>query len=65
MEVPLTPKTPMRSALRPPGTPGRFIDPRSPTFKEEVKLEKEEEKTEKQNANDLVRYAPCTNEDGY
>ena len=53
VEVPLTPKTPMKSALKPPGTPGRFIDPRSPTFKQEVALEKEEGKTDKQNAKDL------------
>lgn len=44
----------MKSALKPPGTPGRFLDPRSPTFKEEVVLENEEEKTEKQNAADVV-----------
>ena len=54
IEVPLTPRSPMKSALKPPGTPGRFIDPRSPTFKEEVKLEEEESKTEKQNAADIV-----------
>ena len=54
IEVPLTPRSPMKSALKPPGTPGRFIDPRSPTFQEEVVLEKEELKTEKQNAADLV-----------
>ena len=54
VEVPMTPMTPMKSALKPPGTPGRFIDPRSPTFHEEVALEKQELKTEKQNASDLV-----------
>ena len=54
IEVPLTPKTPMRSALKPPGTPGRFLDPRSPTFHEEAVLEKQEEKTVKQNAADMV-----------
>ncbi|MCJ1404701.1 hypothetical protein MMC11_007927 [Xylographa trunciseda] len=53
IEVPLTPRSPMKSALKPPGTPGRFLDPRSPTFQEEVNLEKEELKTEKQNAADL------------
>ncbi|MCJ1319207.1 hypothetical protein MMC15_004542 [Xylographa vitiligo] len=53
IEVPLTPRSPMKSALKPPGTPGRFLDPRSPTFQEEVVLEKEELKTEKQNAADL------------
>lgn len=56
IEVPLTPRTPMRSALKTPGTAGRFLDPRSPTFNEETKLEKEEVKTEKQNAADLVSH---------
>ena len=55
VEVPLTPMSPMRSALKVPGTPGRFIDPRSPTFREEQALEEQEEKTDKQNAQDLVR----------
>ena len=59
IEVPLTPRSPMKSALKPPGTPGRFIDPRSPTFKEEVKLEEEETKTEKQNAADIVGFPSC------
>ena len=54
VEVPMTPKTPMRSALKVPGTPGRLLDPRSPTFNEEVALEKQELATEKQNAVDLV-----------
>ncbi|KAL9121844.1 MAG: hypothetical protein Q9187_001591 [Circinaria calcarea] len=54
IEVPLTPMSPMRSALKVPGTPGRFIDPRSPTFKEETVLEEQELKTDKQNAADLV-----------
>ncbi|MCJ1306363.1 hypothetical protein MMC25_000005 [Agyrium rufum] len=53
IEVPLTPMSPLRSALKPPGTPGRFLDPRSPTFHEEVNLEKAEESTDKQNATDL------------
>ena len=56
IEVPLTPRSPMRSALKVPGTPGRFIDPRSPTFKEEKALEVQEEKTEKQNAKDIVGF---------
>ena len=61
VEMPLTPREPLKSALKTPGTlkapgtPGRFLDPRSPTFKEEVALEKEELKTEKSNAADLVR----------
>ncbi|MCJ1350749.1 MAG: hypothetical protein MMC33_000730 [Icmadophila ericetorum] len=53
IEVPLTPRSPMRSALKVPGTPGRFIDPRSPTFKEEKALEEREAKTEVQNAKDI------------
>lgn len=58
VEMPMTPidlKSPMKSALKVPGTPGRFLDPRSPTFHEEFKLEKEELKTEKRNAKDFVR----------
>ena len=57
VEMPMTPmetKTPIKSALKVPGTPGRFLDPRSPTFRQEVALEKEELKTEKQNARDFV-----------
>ena len=54
VEIPLTPASPLRSALKPPGTPGRFANPLSPTFKEEQVLEKEEERTEKQQAADLV-----------
>ena len=46
----------MRSALKVPGTPGRFIDPRSPTFKEEKALEEREAKTEVQNAKDIVGF---------
>ena len=53
VEVPLTPASPLKSALKPPGTPGRFMNPLSPTFKEEQILEKQEEHTDKQNAKDL------------
>lgn len=53
VEVPLTPASPLKSALKPPGTPGRFMNPLSPTFKEEQVLEKQEESTDKQNAKDL------------
>lgn len=59
VEVPLTPNSPLRSALKPPGTPARFANPLSPTFKEEQVLEKHEEKTEKRNAADLVRFSPA------
>lgn len=58
VEVPLTPNSPLRSALKPPGTPARFANPLSPTFKEEEALEKQEAKTEKQNAADLVKFLP-------
>lgn len=49
---PLSP--PLKSALKTPGTAGRMLNPLSPTFQEEEKLEEEEEKTEIQNAKDLV-----------
>ena len=52
-EVPMTPNSPLKSALKVPGTPGR-LNPLSPTFKEEQMLEKSEEHAEKQNAKDLV-----------
>lgn len=54
VEVPLTPNSPLKSALKPPGTPGRHINPLSPTFREEEILEKHEEKADKANAKDLV-----------
>ena len=55
VEVPLTPHSPLKSALKPPGTPGRLANPLSPTFREEQILEKHEEHTEVQNAKDVVR----------
>ena len=55
VEVPLTPNSPLKSALKPPGTPGRLANPLSPTFHEEQILEKHEAHTEKENAKDLVR----------
>ncbi len=55
VEVPLSPASPLKSAMRVPGTPGRKIDnPLSPTFREEQILEKREEETDKQQARDLV-----------
>ena len=54
VEVPLTPNSPLKSALKPPGTPGRLANPLSPTFHEEQILEKHEAHTEKENAKDLV-----------
>ena len=55
VEVPLTPNSPLKSALKPPGTPGRLANPLSPTFHEEQVLEKHEAHAEKENAKDLVR----------
>lgn len=55
VEIPATPGSPLKSAMRVPGTPGRRIDnPLSPTFREEQVLEKHEELTEKEQAKDLV-----------
>ena len=49
------PKSPLKSAMRVPGTPGRRIEnPLSPTFKEEQVLEKQEAKTDKAQVADLV-----------
>ncbi|TAQ88395.1 hypothetical protein B7494_g3256 [Chlorociboria aeruginascens] len=54
VEVPLTPASPLKSAMKVPGTPGRrFDNPLSPTFREEQILEKHEEMTEKEQAKDL------------
>lgn len=54
VEVPLTPGSPLKSAMRVPGTPARRIDnPLSPTFREEQILEKSESMTEKEQAKDL------------
>lgn len=52
--VPATPASPLKSAMKVPGTPARTINPLSPTFREEQILEKHEESTEKENAKDLV-----------
>ncbi|KAG7100950.1 hypothetical protein HYQ44_019431 [Verticillium longisporum] len=41
VNVPMTPKTPLKSAMRVPGTPARkFENPMSPTFKEEELLDR-------------------------
>ncbi|KAH8815355.1 hypothetical protein F5884DRAFT_174753 [Xylogone sp. PMI_703] len=54
VEVPLTPASPLKSAMKVPGTPGRRIDnPLSPTFREEQLLEKHEKSTDKEQAKDL------------
>jgi hypothetical protein len=52
-QPPLTPASPLKSALKTPGT-ARTLNPLSPTFRQEVNLEKQEKKTEKENARDLV-----------
>ena len=51
---PDTGDAPLKSALKTPGTAGRLLNPLSPTFREEQMLEKEEDKTEVQQAKDLV-----------
>ncbi|RMZ78185.1 hypothetical protein DV738_g3968, partial [Chaetothyriales sp. CBS 135597] len=45
--------TSLKSALKTPGTASRLINPLSPTFREEVELEKQEEKTDAEQAKDL------------
>ncbi|KIW12336.1 hypothetical protein PV08_09613 [Exophiala spinifera] len=44
---------PLKSALKTPGTSNRLLNPLSPTFREEQLLEKEEMKTDEQQAKDL------------
>jgi hypothetical protein len=51
--VPMTPKSPLKSAMRVPGTPGRALNPLSPTFREEQVFEAREKRTEKDQARDL------------
>ncbi|KEZ44380.1 Uncharacterized protein SAPIO_CDS3363 [Scedosporium apiospermum] len=51
---PLSPRSPLKSAMRVPGTPGRRLDnPLSPTFREEDMLEKREARTDKEQQRDL------------
>lgn len=52
--VPMTPASPLKSAMKVPGTPGRGLNPLSPTFREEQVLEKTEASTEKEQVKDLV-----------
>lgn len=55
VNMPMSPGSPLKSAMRIPGTPGRkFDNPLSPTFREEQVLEKHEDMTEKEQAKDLV-----------
>jgi hypothetical protein len=58
--MPMTPRSPLKSAMRVPGTPGRALqNPLSPTFREEEMLEKREAHTEKEQARDLVSHSCC------
>lgn len=52
--VPMSPRSPLKSALKMPGTPGRGLNPLSPTFREEQVLEKREASTDVEQAKDLV-----------
>lgn len=52
--IPMPPKSPLKSAMKVPGTPARTINVLSPTFREEAILEKRELETEKEQAKDLV-----------
>ncbi|PKY01299.1 hypothetical protein P168DRAFT_242325 [Aspergillus campestris IBT 28561] len=47
------PASPLRSALKVPGTPGRTLNPLSPTFREEFYVEKQEKSAEEENARDV------------
>ncbi|KAK3383242.1 hypothetical protein B0T24DRAFT_41336 [Lasiosphaeria ovina] len=52
--MPMTPKSPLKSAMRLPGAPGRsFTNPLSPTFKEEQVLDSREKSTAKTQKSDL------------
>ncbi len=60
--MPMTPRSPLKSAMRVPGTPGRaLMNPLSPTFREEQVLEDKEKATDKEQAKDLVSHQqqPC------
>lgn len=55
VEIPQTPGSPLKSAMKTPGTPGRRIENLlSPTFREEQVLEKTEHETDKEQEKDLV-----------
>lgn len=54
--APMTPKTPLKSALKSPGAAPRNLEAMlSPTFRQEADLEKAEKFTDKEQAKDLVR----------
>ncbi len=56
-DYPSVPKTPLKSALKTPGAaPRDFHDFRSPTFREEEVLEKNEAATDIKQAADLVSF---------
>ena len=56
--MPMTPRSPLKSALKVPGTPGRGLaNPLSPTFREEEQLEQREKLTEKEQARDIVGFS--------
>lgn len=58
-DIPMAPRSPLKSAMKVPGTPGRrFDNPLSPTFREEQMLEKHESMTDKEQARDLVSFQP-------
>lgn len=49
------PKSPLKSAMKVPGTPARQLsNPLSPTFRQENVLEKREASTDKEQAKDIV-----------
>jgi len=48
------PGSPLKSAMKVPGTPGRTLNPLSPTFREEFFVEKHEQLADKENARDVV-----------
>lgn len=55
--VPATPKSPLKSAIKMPGTPARQLsNPLSPTFREEDILEKREQSTDKEQVKDVVSH---------
>jgi hypothetical protein len=57
VEVPMTPASPLKSAMKMPGASSRWVEnPLSPTFREEQVLEKNEQLTEKEQAKDLVSW---------
>lgn len=58
--IPMSPRSPLKSAMKVPGTPGRALNPLSPTFREEQVLEKRELSTDEEQKKDFV----CTDHEG-